>query len=125
MIQMAHKAGDQFSVEIISAAIVAISVYLAYRLPLTQPDRSVLHMFETFTLCLIVILVMLNWHLPQWISSVDDIRAGATQDSVPLWGINLCALVLFVWTAILTVLSRPASENRIPDLDRSPGPANT
>jgi len=125
MIQMAHKAGDQFSVEIISAAIVAISVYLAYRLPLTQPDRSVLHMFETFTLCLIVILVMLNWRLPQWIAAVYDIGAGATQDSVPLWGINLCALVLIVWTAILTVLSRPAPENRIPDLGRSPGPANT
>ncbi len=100
LIQLAHRAGDNLSVELISAAIVAISAYLAYRLPLTQPDRAVLNMFETFTLALIVIFVMLNWRLPYWISSIYGVGI------VPLWGINLCALVLFVWTAILTVLSR-------------------
>jgi RNA polymerase sigma factor (sigma-70 family) len=94
MLQLAAKAGDRLSVDLIWAAIVAIIVYLAYRLPKTQPDRSVLHMFETFTSCLIVIVVMLNWRLPQWIGPVS------------LWGINLCALVLFAWTAILTILSR-------------------
>jgi hypothetical protein len=100
MIQMAHRAGDHLSVELISAAIVAVSAYLAYRLPLTQPDRAVLHMFETFTLALIVILVMLNWRLPDWIMATYGIG------NIPLWGINLCGVVLFAWTAILTVSSR-------------------
>ncbi len=94
MLRMAAKAGDQLSVDLIWAAIVAIIVYLAYRLPKTQPDRAILHMFETFTLCLVVIVVMLNWRLPQWIGPV------------PLWSINLCALALFIWTATLTALSR-------------------
>jgi RNA polymerase sigma factor (sigma-70 family) len=100
MIQMAHRAGDHLSVELISAAIVAVSAYLAYRLPLTQPDRAVLLMFETFTLALIVIFVMLNWRLPDWMVAIYGVSV------VPLWGINLCALVLFAWTAILTLLSR-------------------
>jgi RNA polymerase sigma factor (sigma-70 family) len=108
MIQMAHRAGDHSSVELISAAIVLISGYLAYRLPLTQPDRPVLHMFETFSLSLFVILVMLNWRLPQWIAAIYG------NANVPLWGINLCALVLFVWIAILTVLSRGGSVTNDP-----------
>lgn len=100
MIQMAHRAGDHLSVELISAAIIAVSAYLAYRLPQTQPDRAVLHMFETFTLVLIVIFVMLNWRLLDWMAAIYGVSI------VPLWGINLCALVLFTWTAILTLLSR-------------------
>jgi RNA polymerase sigma factor (sigma-70 family) len=94
MIQIALKAGDHTSVEVIVAAIAAISAYLAYRLPMTQPDQPVQHTFETFTLCLIVMVVMLNWRLAQWIGPV------------PLWGINLCALALFIWTATLTAFSR-------------------
>jgi RNA polymerase sigma factor (sigma-70 family) len=100
MIQLAHRAGDSLSVELIAAAITVISAYLAYRLPQLQPDRNVLQMFETFTLALIVILVMLNWRLPHWVEAQDVI--------VPLRGINLCAFILFIWTAILTALSRPA-----------------
>ena len=37
MIQMAHRAGDQLSVELISAAIVAISGYLASAFPFCTP----------------------------------------------------------------------------------------
>jgi RNA polymerase sigma factor (sigma-70 family) len=101
MIQLAHRAGDHLSVELIAGAIAVISAYLAYRLPKLQPDRVVLQMFETFTLSLIVILVMLNWRLPRWITASDVI--------VPLRGINLCAFILFIWTAILTTLSRPTT----------------
>jgi RNA polymerase sigma factor (sigma-70 family) len=102
MVQLAHSAGDSLSVELIAASIAVISAYLAYRLPLTQPDRPVLQMFETFTLCLIVIVVMLNWRLPNWVAAPGVV--------VPMWGINLCALVLFVWTAILTAMSRRTFE---------------
>jgi RNA polymerase sigma factor (sigma-70 family) len=104
MVRLAVRAGDHLSVELIATAIGAISVYLAYRLPKTQPDRAVLHMFETFTLSLIVIVIMINWRLPQWLAT-----GGFTQmpGIVPVWGINLCALVLFAWTAILMAMSRP------------------
>jgi RNA polymerase sigma factor (sigma-70 family) len=105
IIQMAHKAGDQMSVELIATAIAIISAYLAYRLPLTQPDRPVLHMFETFTLCLVVIVVMLNWRLSIWIAPNDVVG--------PLWAVNTCALALFVWTAILTALSRPPRDAQL------------
>lgn len=95
MIRLALNAGDRLSVDLIVGAIIAVSAYLAYRLPRTQPDRAMLHMFETFSLCEIVIVLMVNWRLPLWV-------AGA-----PLWIINLCAAVLFVWTAILTLINRP------------------
>ena len=108
MIQMAHYAGDALSVELIAITIAVISAYLAYRLPKLQPDKAVLQMFETFTLCLIVILVMLNWRLAYWFAAQDV--------SVPLWGVNLCALALFVWTLILTLLSRPVPALKSPAL---------
>jgi RNA polymerase sigma factor (sigma-70 family) len=100
MIHLALKAGDHVSVEIIVAAIAVVSAYLAYRLPRTQPERAVLHTFETFTSCLIVIVVMLNWRLPLWLA------AGFGAGDVPMWGINVCALVLFLWTGTLTWMSR-------------------
>lgn len=115
MIRIALKAGDHVSVELIAAAIAAISAYLAYRLPATQPDRPVQHTFETFTLSLIVIVVMLNWRLPQWIAANG---VGEMRGIVPLWGINLCALALFIWTVTLTALSR--SRMHLPPIPGEP-----
>ncbi|MGA2232911.1 MAG: sigma-70 family RNA polymerase sigma factor [Tepidisphaeraceae bacterium] len=107
MVKLALEAGDHVSVELIVASIAAISAYLAYRLPRTQPDRVVLHTFETFGLCLLVKVIMLNWRLPQWIAIVN---AGQTRGEVPMGAINLCAFVLFAWMAVLTVMSRRTKE---------------
>jgi RNA polymerase sigma factor (sigma-70 family) len=95
MVRLALSAGDQLGTRVIVAMIAAISIYLAYRLPKTQPDRAVLHTFETFSFCLLAIVVMINWRLQYWIPGA------------PLWNINLCAAVLFIWTAVFTLLSRP------------------
>jgi len=107
MVKLALEAGDHVSVELIVAAIAAISAYLAYRLPRTQPDRVVLCTFETFTLPLIVIVAMLNWRLPQWLGTVN---AGQLHGDVSMWAINFCAVVLFAWMAVLTAMSRRTKE---------------
>jgi len=103
MVKLALEAGDHLSVELIVASIAAISAYLAYRLPKTQPDRVVLCTFETFTLPLIVTVAMLNWRLPQWLAAAN---AGQLHGDVSMWAINLCAVVLFAWMAVLTAMSR-------------------
>jgi RNA polymerase sigma factor (sigma-70 family) len=109
MIRIALQAGDRTSAEIIVAAIAVISAYLAYRLPMTQPDLPIQHTFETFTLPLSAIVIMLNWRLPLWIAANGVGHYDNMASPIPMWGINLCALVIFAWTAILTLLSRPRS----------------
>jgi RNA polymerase sigma factor (sigma-70 family) len=115
MIQLAIKAGDHLAVEVMCLAGVAISAYLADRLPKTQPDRAILHMFETFTLCLALIVIMINWRLGLWL-------APANSDDIPFWGINLCAGIMFVWIAVLTLLSGhvPPGLRAAPKLETNP-----
>jgi hypothetical protein len=64
-------------------------------------------MFETFTTSLIVIVAMLNWRLPQWLTAQSAIGIDQLRHSIPLWGINLCAVALFAWITILTAMTRP------------------
>ena len=107
MVQLALEAGDQQSVELLVAAIATISAYLAYRLPKAQPDHVVLYTFETFVSCLFVEVIILNWRLPQWLAVVNG---GQMHGAVPMWGINLCAAIIFAWMAVLTGMTRARAQ---------------
>lgn len=106
LIRLALAAADQTSINLIAAAIILQSLWFAWRLPQLQPDRPIQQTFETFTLALIAMVIMLDWRLRTWIAAADGLDINRMAFLLPLWSINAAALVLFTWTATLTYLSR-------------------
>jgi len=94
MLPLALKANDHTSVDILFAAILLQSLWQAWRLPQLQPDHPIQQTFETFALALATIVIMLNWRLQDWMNG-----------ELPLFGINLCASILFAWMVLLVVLN--------------------
>jgi RNA polymerase sigma factor (sigma-70 family) len=119
MIQVALKAGDQLSVEIVAAIILVESLVYARRLPQLQPTRPIQQTFEVFTLALIAIVAMCNWKLRAWVAVANGLDMGRMDELLPLTSFNLCAGVLFVWMAALTAWSggsRLHAKEQIPSL---------
>jgi RNA polymerase sigma factor (sigma-70 family) len=106
MVRFALAAGDQTSIELIAAAIIAESLFIAWRLPHLQPARPIQQTFETYTLALLVTVPMLNWRLGAWIATAHGLDINQMPHLLPLWSINLAALILFAWIGTLTYLSR-------------------
>jgi RNA polymerase sigma factor (sigma-70 family) len=106
MVSLALKAGDQLSVDILAVVIVLQSIYLAIRTPRLQPDHPIQQTFENFALCLLAIVVMLNWRLQDWVGTIYSMDLGHVSRLVPMWGVNAAILVLFAWISILTLVNR-------------------
>jgi RNA polymerase sigma factor (sigma-70 family) len=106
MIQFALAAHDQTGVNLIAAAIILESLWFAWRLPHLQPEGPIQQTFETFTLAVIAIVLMLNWRLQEWIATADGLELSRMIILLPMWSINVAALILFAWIAALTALSR-------------------
>jgi RNA polymerase sigma factor (sigma-70 family) len=114
LVRLAMLAGDQTSVNIISAAIVAESLWLAWRMPRLQPGNEIQQSFETFALALLVIVIMLNWKLHDWIATIYGLDFSQMPHILPMWGINAAALILFAWIGTLTFLSRaPVTQTKL------------
>ncbi len=92
MLQPALKAQDHMAVSIISALIVGQSLWYAWRLPQLQPDRTIQQTFETMSLALISIVVMLNWRFELWLPP--------NQQGISLWPLNISAAILLIWMAV-------------------------
>jgi RNA polymerase sigma factor (sigma-70 family) len=92
MLQPAMKAQDHIAVSIISALIVGQSLWYAWRLPQLQPDRTIQQTFETLSLALISIVVILNWRFELWLPQ--------NEQGISLWPLNLSAAILLIWMAV-------------------------
>jgi RNA polymerase sigma factor (sigma-70 family) len=99
MLQPALKAQDHTAFSIISALIVAQSLWYAWRLPQLQPDRTIQQTFETLSLALVSIVAILNWRFNAWLPQ--------TEPSVSLWTLNVSAALLLIWMAALTAWDLP------------------
>jgi RNA polymerase sigma factor (sigma-70 family) len=106
MIQLALKAGDHLSVEIVSGVIVIESVFYAWRLPQLQPRHPVQQTFEVFSAALIAIVVMCNWQLRAWVAVANGWDMNQMDNLLPMMSFNLCAAILFAWMAAFTQWSR-------------------
>ena len=102
MIEMALRAGDHLSAGIVAAVIGVICLLSAFqkRDHKKWPD-PVQSMAGYFSLLVVVMLVMLNWRLRMWVAGHDGVSISQIQGELPLWPINLFAVVLFVWMAAL------------------------
>jgi RNA polymerase sigma factor (sigma-70 family) len=112
MVRFAIVAGDRMSVDIIAASIVGIGLFAARRLPKLQPQSPIQQTFENFTLALVVIGIMLNWRLQEWMATAKGMDLEQKKTILPMWSINTAIAVLFAWTAVLTAMSRGQNGDR-------------
>ncbi|HMD53804.1 MAG TPA: sigma-70 family RNA polymerase sigma factor [Phycisphaerae bacterium] len=107
MIEMGLRAGDHLSAGIVAAIIGILCLWSA----LQKHDHGkwpdpVKSMAKFLSVMVVVMLVMLNWKLRSWVAVHDGVSISQVQGELPLWPINLFAVVLFIWMVGLIKLTK-------------------
>lgn len=105
ILHISIQAGDSLSVAAIVAAMAALTLWSAHRLPRISEGRSML-MVEWLAFGTVLALVLMNLRLPLWIAATHKVDLAQIQAQLPLWGMNVCGAVLLVWLGILAVFAR-------------------
>jgi RNA polymerase sigma factor (sigma-70 family) len=110
MIGLALAAGDQLSVRIVAAAIVALIAWGSYQArAATLTDARG---FSFMHLCLIVgvILAMVNWRLDVWIAGLRGTDIEDAHRLLPMAIVNLVTIIFLIWTGFLLFMTKPRRE---------------
>jgi hypothetical protein len=99
-----------YSLGIVAMAIVVLTWWGNNRVSVkTRADTEVRTLLAMAFFIVATTLVMANWRLHAWIAATRGVALAEIERSMPLWSVNLFAVIVAIWVGTLLLVTRPES----------------